>query len=126
MSRVAQLDQAQIGLHIENLFDHRQKARHQRTGNDRPDRNIARPFSSVDQMGVPSSVPTPSVVSAATAAAMKPTDNNLLRLRTRPSSKIAPAVAASMHDRIGQVRIPARSTLISVTAAESNKAISCS
>ena len=36
MGRIAQLDQAQVGLHVENLLDHRQQARHQRAGDDGP------------------------------------------------------------------------------------------
>ena len=48
-------------------------------------------------------MPTPSVVNIATPAATKPTDNSLLRLRTRPRHKIAPTVVAIMHHRVAQI-----------------------
>ena len=62
---------------------------------------------------------------AATAAAKTPTESNLLRLRTRPKSKIAPAVAAR-NTIASESPWPSAMTLMSVTAAESKSAISCS
>ena len=86
-----------------------------------------RPHISADLItgiaGWPAMAPMPSVVKTATPAATKPTVSNLLRLRTRRSIKIAPAVVASRTialPKLGEIA----STPTSVIEAANSKASS--
>ena len=73
MGHVAQLQQAQVGLHAEQAFDERQQPHHQQAGKDREQAVAQARPARWWRTAAAASVSTPTVVSVATTPTARPT-----------------------------------------------------